>query len=77
MSERAAIAFLTGCMFVVGLHLESAGRLLLEGWSGPYREARASTDERAPAPAKDIDPMAIAGRGDAEHDWTPGNAPGL
>lgn len=36
MSERMRVAILTGCLFVIGLHLEQSGRLLLEVWRGPY-----------------------------------------
>lgn len=36
MSERLRIAILTGCLFVIGLHLEQSGKLLLEVWRGPY-----------------------------------------
>jgi hypothetical protein len=36
MSERVRIAFLTGCAFVIGLHLRTAGHLIADGWRGPY-----------------------------------------
>lgn len=36
MSERLRVAILTGCLFVIGLHLEQSGKLLLEVWQGPY-----------------------------------------
>lgn len=77
MSERATIAFLTGCMFVVGLHLRSTGRLLVEGWSGPYRQVEATTEMRHVPPATDVESMSVAGREAAEHEWKPGQVPGL
>lgn len=77
MSERATIAFLTGCMFVVGLHLRSTGRLLVEGWSGPYRQVEATTEMQRRAPASDVDSMSVAGRTAEEHEWKPGQVPGL
>lgn len=38
MSERQRIAFLAGCLFVIGMHLKTAGRLLVDGWFGPYAD---------------------------------------
>lgn len=77
MSERATIAFLTGCMFVVGLHLRSAGRLLVEGWSGPYRQVGATTEPQRAKQAADIAAMSVAGRAAKESEWKPGQVPGL
>lgn len=71
MSERFKILFLTGCMFVVGLHLEGSIRLLLEGWLGPYRAELRVADE---GPAADT--VAVSASL-AEAEWTPGNTPGL
>lgn len=36
MNERLRVAILTGCLFVIGLHLRQSGRLLSEVWRGPY-----------------------------------------
>ena len=77
MSERGTIVFLTGCMFVVGLHLRSTGKLLSEGWSGPYRQVEATTRMRRGAPANDVDSMSVAGRSAADDEWKPGQVPGL
>ena len=71
MSERFKILFLTGCMFVVGLHLEGSIRLLLEGWVGPYRAELRGADEGPAAGTVAVSASL------AEAEWTPGNAPGL
>ena len=39
MNERLRVAILTGCLFVIGLHLRQSGRLLSEVWRGPYAPA--------------------------------------
>ena len=44
MSEKLRIAIVAGCLFVVGLHLRTAGDLLRAGWFGPYH---VTDDERA------------------------------
>ncbi len=41
MNERLRVAIVTGCLFVIGLHLESGARLLREVWQGPYGGASA------------------------------------
>lgn len=76
MSERARIAFLTGCMFIVGLNLESAARLLLEGWFGPYAGPELQARDAALAGATDASSASAPGAGHDET-WTPGAAPGL
>ncbi|MCC7015283.1 MAG: hypothetical protein IT454_22175 [Planctomycetes bacterium] len=38
MNERTRIAFITGCMFVIGMHVKTAGRMLIVGWLGPYAD---------------------------------------
>ncbi len=77
MSERATIAFLTGCMFVVGLHLRSAGRLLVEGWSGPYRQVESTTETLRGRPTTDVEQMSVAGRAAQDSEWKPGRVSGL
>ncbi len=39
MNERLRVVILTGCLFVIGLHLRQSGRLLSEVWRGPYAPA--------------------------------------
>lgn len=41
MNERLRVAIVTGCLFVIGLHLEQGARLLREVWQGPYGGASA------------------------------------
>lgn len=77
MSERGTIAFLTGCMFVVGLHLRSTGRLLVEGWSGPYRQVEATTDTLRGERATDVQEMSVAGRAAQDTEWKAGRVSGL
>jgi hypothetical protein len=36
MNERLRVVFLTGCAFLIGLHSRTAGRLIADGWRGPY-----------------------------------------
>jgi hypothetical protein len=53
MSERQRIAFIAACLFFVGLHLKTAGRVLLAGWLGPYRDAPVA---QGPARAPELSP---------------------
>ena len=54
MSERARIAFLAACLFVIGLHLRTAGRLIVDGWLGPYQDSEpARAVARAEPPSVD------------------------
>jgi len=71
VSERFKILFLTGCMFVMGLHLEGSIRLLLEGWIGPYRAELRVADE-GPLPGA----VAVS-HSPVVAEWRPGNANGL
>lgn len=55
MNEKGRVAFLTACLFVIGLHLRTAGRLIVEGWVGPYADsgpaeplARGPSDDALP-----------------------------
>jgi hypothetical protein len=47
MNERARIAFLAACLFVIGLHLRTAGRLIVDGWLGPYAPESPNSGEPA------------------------------
>jgi hypothetical protein len=71
VSERFKVLFLTGCMFVMGLHLEGSIRLLLEGWLGPYRAELRVADEAAAAGTVAVSASPV------EAQWIPGNAPGM
>ena len=48
MSERLRVAFLAGCLFVIGLHLKTAGRLIVDGWRGPYAGTEVVANSEAP-----------------------------
>jgi len=55
VNERLRVAILTGCLFVIGLHLRQSGRLLSEVWRGPYAPVpthlhEASSDETSLEP---------------------------
>ena len=67
MNERLRIAFLTGCLFVIGLHLETGWQLIVDGWVGPYSEYESapalaqpaeSTDERTDEQTERLDHLA-------------------
>ncbi|MBM3987311.1 MAG: hypothetical protein FJ294_05075 [Planctomycetes bacterium] len=69
MSERFKVLFLTGCMFVMGLHLEGSIRLLLEGWFGPYRAELRVADEGPGCGAVAVSASPVVA------EWRPGSAP--
>ncbi len=62
MNERLRVAIVTGCLFVIGLHLKQGARLLREVWQGPYGEASADDASLAsPRPASEpVELLAIA-----------------
>jgi len=50
VNERLRVAILTGCLFVIGLHLRQSGRLLGEVWRGPYAPAPTQLDGMSSEP---------------------------
>jgi hypothetical protein len=41
MNAKQRVVFLVGCSFVIGLHLKTAGHMLIDGWRGPYADTPA------------------------------------
>ncbi len=54
MDERLRVAIVSGCLFVIGLHLQTGARLLREVWRGPYGEA-SGVDASLVSPAREVE----------------------
>ena len=61
MSERLRIAIVAGCLFVVGLHLRTAGHILRDGWRGPYADQDgAAPSMQADGPTSQLEVGSVA-----------------